>query len=212
MREAFEHFEAAATLAPDDLKYLQARELARQELVFEDVKAGNQAMAAGNKIEALARFRAALQLDPDNDFAKQRLRDILPPISQMKPPTDLLAAAVELRPKPGRHNFHLRGSTRDIISQVTLAYGITALFDDSVPSRPVRLDMEDATWPEAASAISRLTKTIWSPVSARQALFAADTDEFRRNLQRMSLRTFYLPPGNHAPGSNRDLDGFTHPV
>ncbi len=42
------HFETAAALAPDNLEYLTAREVARQKLVFEDVQAGNQAMAAGN--------------------------------------------------------------------------------------------------------------------------------------------------------------------
>jgi type II secretory pathway component GspD/PulD (secretin) len=70
---------------------------------------------------------------------------------------------------------------------------VTALFDDSVASRAVRLDMEQATWQQASSTLARLTKTLWTPLSARQALFAADTDENRRSLQRMSLRTFYLP-------------------
>jgi type II secretory pathway component GspD/PulD (secretin) len=53
--------------------------------------------------------------------------------------------------------------------------------------------MEQATWQQASFTLTRLTKTLWSPLSARQALFAADTDENRRSLQRMSLRTFYLP-------------------
>jgi Flp pilus assembly secretin CpaC len=85
---------------------------------------------------------------------------------------------------------------------VALAYGITAVFDDSVASRPVRLDMEDATWEQAASALTRLTKTLWTPLSARQALFAADTDENRRSLQRMSLRTFYLPQASTPQALN----------
>ncbi len=203
-REAFAHFEAAAKLAPDNLEYLTAREVARQRLVFEDVQAGNQAMAAGNSLTALARFREALQFDPDNDFARQQLAAALPHMAQVKPAAepDALAETVRLQPETGQRKFHLRGSTRDIISQVTLAYGITALFDDSVASRAVRLDMEDATWPQAAGALSRLTKTLWTPLSARQALFAADTDENRRSLQRMSLRTFYLPQASTPQALN----------
>ncbi len=197
MHQAFEHFKAAAALAPDDPKYLSAREVARQELVSEAVQAGNRAMAAGNDLEALVRFREALQLDPDNNFAHQQLRDALPRIVPAGPEMekDELAGVISLQPQPGVRKFHLRGSTRDIISQVTLAYGITALFDDSTPTRPVRLDMEEATWPEAASALALVTKTIWTPLSARQVLFASDTDENRRNFFAMSLRTFYLPQG-----------------
>jgi Flp pilus assembly secretin CpaC len=62
--------------------------------------------------------------------------------------------------------------------------------------------MEDATWEQAASALTRLTKTLWTPLSARQALFAADTDENRRSLQRMSLRTFYLPQASTPQALN----------
>jgi type II secretory pathway component GspD/PulD (secretin) len=203
VREALGHFEAAATLAPDNLEYLTAREVARQKLVFEDVQAGNQAMAAGNTVEALGRFREALQFDPNNEFARQRLRDALPRNAQdpTKEPISL-AEQIHLQPEAGQRKFHLRGATRDIITQVALAYGITAVFDDSVASRPVRLDMEDATWEQAASALTRLTKTLWTPLSARQALFAADTDENRRSLQRMSLRTFYLPQASTPQALN----------
>jgi general secretion pathway protein D len=195
VREAFGHFEKAAALVPDNFEYLTAREVARQKLVSEDVQAGNKALAAGSSIEALTRFREALQFDPSNDFARQRLGDALPRAAQenlTKEPAPL-TEQIRLQPEAGQHDFHLRGTARDIITQVALAYGVTALFDDSVASRAVRLDMEQATWQQASSTLARLTKTLWSPLSARQALFAADTDENRRSLQRMSLRTFYLP-------------------
>ena len=122
----------------------------------------------------------------------------------MRPATEpeALAETIRLQPEAGQRKFHLRGSTRDIISQVTLAYGVTALFDDSVANRAVRLDMEDATWQQAAGALNRLTKTLWTPLSARQALFAADTDENRRSLQRMSLRTYYLPQASTPQAQN----------
>lgn len=190
-REAYERFQAAAKLAPDDPKYLQARELARQQIVSEALRAGNQAMAKGNQLEALLHFREASQLDPDNDYVQQRLLDALPRVAPAIQ-KETLAGVVRVQPEPGTRKFHLRGNTRDIISQVTLAYGITTIFDDSVPTRAVRLDMEDATWPQAVSALTRLTKTIWTPLSGRQVLFASDTDENRRSLLRTGARTFYL--------------------
>jgi hypothetical protein len=190
-REAYEHFKAAAQLAPDNAKYLQALELARQDLVVAAIRAGNQARAAGNQLDALLRFREARQLDPNNEFARQALENALPPEAP-GPERKSLAGIVRLQPEPGVRKFHLRGSTRDIVSQVTLAYGLTAIFDDSVSNRAVRLDMEDASWREAMTAVTLLTKILWTPLSARQVLFAADTDENRRSLLRTAQRTFYL--------------------
>jgi type II secretory pathway component GspD/PulD (secretin) len=97
-----------------------------------------------------------------------------------------------LEPKPIQQTFHISGHSRDVISQVCLAYGITTSFDDSVATQSVRLDLDRATWPVAISVITRLTRTFWTPLSVHQALFAADTEENRHRLERTFLRTFYF--------------------
>jgi tetratricopeptide (TPR) repeat protein len=116
VREAFGHFEKAVALAPDNIEYLTAREVARQKLVSEDVQAGNKALAAGSSMEALTRFREALQFDPENDFARQRLRDALPRAAEETPRKEpaQLTEQIRLQPEAGEHNFHLRGAARDI--------------------------------------------------------------------------------------------------
>ncbi len=75
--EAFESFETAARLAPRDVEYVTAREMTRQQLVFDHLTRGNAEMRDGRQIEALAEFRSALHLDPQNEFAQQRLTDAL---------------------------------------------------------------------------------------------------------------------------------------
>jgi general secretion pathway protein D len=40
---------------------------------------------------------------------------------------------------------------------------------------------------------ARMTKIFWTPLSANQVLFAADNDQTRRQFQRMTMRTFYVP-------------------
>ena len=194
-REALDHFELAASLAPDNLQYVTAREVARQKLVYHDIDLGNQALTDGNKVRALGLFQEALHLDPQNEFARQRVRDSLPRLPAMDAESgqNELPEALQLQPAPGKRNFHLRGNARDIVNQVALAYGITALLDDSFPFRQLRFDLEDATWEQAFRAITRVTKSLWTPLSARQALFAADTDENRRSLLQNSTATFYLP-------------------
>jgi len=70
--EAFSEFEHASQLVPQDSQYLTLKELVRQQLVFEHIQKGNNALGAGNQIGALGEFRAAVHLDPDNRFANQR--------------------------------------------------------------------------------------------------------------------------------------------
>ncbi len=68
--EAFEQFETAARIAPRDVEYVTAKEMARQQLVFDHLARGNTELAKGRQVEALAEFRSALSLDPQNEFAQ----------------------------------------------------------------------------------------------------------------------------------------------
>ena len=72
---AFEKFERASQLDSRNVEYVTAREFARQQLVMEALERGNQAMQAKNEVVASAEFRHALEYDPTNEFARQRLKD-----------------------------------------------------------------------------------------------------------------------------------------
>jgi general secretion pathway protein D len=195
---AFEHFKRAAELDPRNINYVTAREVTRQTVVYEDIERGNKALLAENRIQAMAAFREALELDPQNTFAKQRLNDSLPALPRIEPgpvKTDPYAAAAEivLRPEPVKKSFKFRGDSRELLNQVATAYGLTPSIDDSVVSRNVRFEVQDVGWATAADIVSRMTRTFWVPLSATQVFFAADNDQNRKQFQRMGLRTFYLP-------------------
>jgi general secretion pathway protein D len=194
--EAFEKFEQAAELSPRNLDYITAREFTRQQLVMQAMDRGNKAMLENKEIVAMAEFRRATEYDPTNDFAIQRLHDSMP--EQMEPVSHGMrvveqSTPIELQPSEAHHDFHYRGDARALLTQVTQAYGVVAEFDDSVQQRRVRFDIEDVNFATAMDAAMHVTKTFWVPLSSRQMLFAADTVENRRTLERMSLRTFYLP-------------------
>ena len=191
---AFEKFESASQLAPRDVDFLTAREFTRQELVMHAIQRGNQAMLDKQDVVAMAAFREALEYDPTNEFAQQRLRDS---ISSDRAPKRKLqrvedSTVVQVQPNDSRHDFHYRGDGRTMLTQVAQAYGVTALFDDSVQQRRVYFDVDDVTFSDAMELATRVTKTFWVPLSATQLFFAADTAENRRTFQRMSLTTFYL--------------------
>jgi general secretion pathway protein D len=193
--QAFEKFEQASELSPHNLDYITAREFTRQQLVMQSLERGNKAMLENKEIVAMAEFRRATQYDPTNDFAIQRLRDSMP--EQMEPISHGMrvveqSTPIELQPSEAHHDFHYRGDARALLTQVTQAYGVVAEFDDSVQQRRVRFDIENVNFATALDAAMHVTKTFWVPLSSRQLLFAADTVENRRTLERMSLRTFYL--------------------
>jgi general secretion pathway protein D len=194
--EAFESFETAARLAPKDVEYVTAREMTRQQLVFDHLTRGNAKMRDSRQIEALAEFRSALHLDPQNEFAQQRLTDAL---GEWAPktvaPPQVVAEADELRVEPSaaKADFHYRGDGRGLLTQIASAFGVTASFDESVVSRPVRFDMGGADFYTAITVACQMTHTFWTPLDSKQILLAAESAQNHRQFDRMALRTFYLP-------------------
>jgi tetratricopeptide (TPR) repeat protein len=73
--EAFEQFDEAARLNPQNIDYLRAREGLRARLVFDHIQSGNVLMLQDARLRAAAEFRAAIDLDGDNQFALLRLEE-----------------------------------------------------------------------------------------------------------------------------------------
>jgi len=194
--EAFRQFERAAQLSPKDVDYLTAREMSRQQLVYEHLERGNAALLQGRNVEALAEFHSALHLDPQNQFAQQRRSDAL---REWAPKTaavpQVLADAGELRLTPNalRADFHYRGDSRGLLTQVAQAFGVVATFDDSVPTRQVAFEIRNVDFYTAMGAACNVTKTFWTALDQKQVLVAAETPENHRLYDRMALRTYFIP-------------------
>lgn len=207
LEEALPEFERAAELVPQDVQYATVREMVRQELVFEHVQRGNEALAGGRQVEALGEFRTAVHLDPANEFARQRLTDSLGSSApQVRQPPQVVAKSNEIRviPKDQSQSFHFRGDSRALITQIANAYGIVATFDDSAISRHVRFDVDNVDFYTAMRLAGVMTKTFWAPLEEKQVLIAADSTENHRLFDRMGMRTFYVPDAN-TPTELTDL-------
>jgi general secretion pathway protein D len=194
--EAFEEFDKAARLVPRNVDYVTAREMMREQVVYDDLERGNKALLDGRQTEALAAFRGALQLDPKNEFAQQRLRDA---VNEWSPkasgPPRVVTSSGELHVAPNAVNadFHYVGNTKDLLTQVAGAFGVKVIFDESVVSRQVRFDITNVDFYSAMSAASAVTHTFWTPLQLKEILVAAESAENHRKFDRMAMRTFYLP-------------------
>jgi general secretion pathway protein D len=193
--EAYQEFDAAARLVPRNLDYLTALAVTREELVSQHLKKGSDDLGKGRPIEAQAEFRNALALDPENSFAQERLQESAHEWApKLSPSARLVQSSPELRviPSEEKHAFHFRGDSKQLLTEVARAYGVAAELDDSVMSRHVLFDLDDADFYTAMQAAADVTGTFWTPLSEKQVLLAKESPENRRLFERMGMREFEL--------------------
>ncbi len=197
LEEAFAQFDEASRLVPLDILFFSAREVTKSQLVFHHTERGDAFLAAAQREQAAAEFRAALELDPDNAYIQQRLEEATPhpaaPRLEGIPAMLADASEIHLQPKAERATFHYRGDVRGLFTELASAYGVNAEFDDSVQAKTVRFYVDDVDFFTALGLASRVSKTMWTALDAQQLLIAADTTENHKQFDRMSLATFAVP-------------------
>ena len=198
LEEALERFSDAAGLNPQSLQFLTARDVVKAKLVFDHIERGNVFLMEDARIRAAAEFRAALDLDPDNSFAEERWREATgeaaPTPLEVLPARLVESEEIRLAPVGGKATFHFSGDVRELFSQLGAAYGVTVQFDDSVQARQVRFNLDDVNFSTALKLACLVSKTMWAPMDAHHVIIAADNPENHKQFERMSLRTFVLPP------------------
>lgn len=202
IEEAFTEFNEASRIVPRNIQYLSARELMKAKIVFNHIEQGNSLLGTGSPAKAAIEFRAALELDPENTFARERLEEATrdQTSNSAAQPHGVLAYRLEdtgeihIEPKNDKATFHYRGDVRGLFNELATAYGTTAQFDDSVQTRQVRFYVDDVGFFTALRLACQVSKTMWSALDTHQLLIAADNAENHKQFDRMSLRRFILPP------------------
>jgi tetratricopeptide (TPR) repeat protein len=205
--EALAQFDKATRLAPQNMQFLTAREVVKAQLVFAHVERGNALLSENARAQAAAEFRAALDLDDENQYARQRLAEAtreLAPALPVLPVRLIDSGEVHIAPRDDRATFHYSGDVRGLFDELSAAYGVTAKFDDSVPARQVRFNVDDVDFFTALRLACEVSKTMWAALAAHQLLIAANTPENHKQFDRMSLRIFILPP-HSTPQEATDL-------
>jgi general secretion pathway protein D len=205
---AWDLLKQAAELMPENPTYVQAAELARQSSVTQLVQESSREQSRGDGQEASKLLEHALEIDPKSDAAKERQTLLADQVASTIPgesPSDLLnplgtvaSGPIVLEVKPDRHTFHLRNNERQVVQDVFKAYGIDASVHESVQSKPVRLDLEDANFTQATHALGLVTQSFYEPLDPHRVIVAKDTRENRTLFQRQELETIYLPGLNEA--------------
>ena len=193
--QAYEEFDTAARLVPANISYVTALSITREELISQHLQKGNTDLEKGLQVEAQAEFRSALNLDSQNQFARQRLQDSEAQWASRAPAgIRVLQDSGEVRvvPRETKHEFHFRGDSRALLADVAGSYGVVSEIDESVVSRRVHFDIDAVDFYSAMAAACEVTGSFWVPLSEKEVLVARETQENHRLYDRMAMRTFAI--------------------
>lgn len=197
VREAEKQFDRATKLDPGNMQYSTALTIAKEHLLTQLVQEAAKARLMGHDSAARSLLAEAYLIDPNNLIVQQHIDDLaqdaeskdavfLPAAEEAGPP-------VQLAPKNGKQDFHIRSSATDVLRQVLTAFDITPTLDLSIKNGIVRLDAEDVDFTQAATSLKLITNTFFVPLDEKRVLVAQDTKENRAKFQREVMETIYLP-------------------
>lgn len=212
----------AAEMARQSLVTQLVQQASRQRELEQNREAAGQApggITADPKQGSAALLQRALAIDPANPMVLEHLNQlagatsnaniggtasVAPALVEAAMPdriqdqNTLSDGPIVLQPKLDKHSFHTRGTQRQIAQDVFRAYGIEATVSNAGPgsatamNKQVRLDVDDATFPEAMRILGMLTQSFYEPIDPHRVVVAADTRENRNQFQRMQMETVYL--------------------
>ena len=200
-------FAKAFRIDPSKAEYVQAAALAHEHRVTDLVQQAGRARMLGHPDKAESLLAEARRLDPQNSIVTQHTDPAIP-LSGFHPEIqgaadsfqdpDIskmanISGPITLLPSPSRVDFHLHGDTREILRQIFSLYGIRAVFDDSVQSQDLRVELDRVTYSQASNIVLNLAQVFSVPLDAHSVLIAKDTTENRQRFERQLQETIYAP-------------------
>jgi Flp pilus assembly secretin CpaC len=218
IEEALAAYQEAVGYAPQDAALVARAAALRSKLVRVYAEAAERDALAGHLDQATEELAVALQIDPGNTIAAERLAQMKtmedePPA---KPPGTEISGLPRLLPQGGKHTINLRGDTKTVYEQLATLFGVKAAFDPDLTARNVRLRLDDVDFYTAASLLGAQTGTFWRPLNPTLLFVAPDTQEKRKQYGLEAQQTF---PLSSAVGPEdvtemlrilRDITGVTH--
>ena len=180
-RAAYEAYSAAVNQAPGNKEYDLHRALARSRLVQDYVDRAERDAVSNRMLQARAELSAAIALDPGDEMARERWRELSPQETIIKDDhVDSLAGPVQLEPQPGTRTFDLKGSTQQAYQEVAKQFGVKVSFDVDLRTRTVRLRLADVSFETAMKVLGPMTGTFWRPLGKNLFFVADDNPQKRR--------------------------------
>ena len=215
--EALAYYQEAARFSPQDMNIVERFASLRSRLVRDHVDAAERDALAGHADVATEELARALLIDPGNAIVAERMDQMKALRDESAPKLDQkIEGLPELQPRPGKQNINLRGDTKTVYQQLGELFGIKAVFDPDLPTRNLRLRLDDADFATAMKVMSTQAATFFRPITSNIMFVTLDTAEKRREYGLQAEETFTLPGSIGTDEMTevvrllRDMTGATH--
>ncbi len=196
LAEAQQHFAEAAALAPTRQDYALALTSLRDHRISDLVREAAHARLFGDPTHADSLLASARLIDPTNELILQHpaTPPPIPTSFNIAPAPDLaFLPPIQIIPNAITTDLHLHADSRQDVTQATQAFGVKAIFDDSVTPQPLRFDLEQTTYDQAIPILLRTAHLFAVPIDTKTLLVLKDTQENRDRYERLVQETIYVP-------------------
>ena len=193
--QALAAYEEAARYAPFDITIVSKGAALRGKLIRGYTENAERLALDGNLEAATEQLAAALSFDGSNKTVLERLKEMEAMKEQSKdlPMEPRPLGLPRVVPDKVIHSFDLHGDTRTMYEVVATSYGLKASFDPDLPSRNVKLQIQDVDFETAMKVLTAETGTFWVPLNPKLIFVTGDTAEKRRQFEPEIEQTFVLP-------------------
>jgi general secretion pathway protein D len=204
---AYDNYQKAYSLAPNDLTYRTAFYRLRQTDSSLHVTKGHKLMQSGDEQGALVELLRAAEIDPGNEAAQQEIARIrarhgehtpvvqpsLPEAPGEQSEIDEMASPIELKPVSNEPlTLHMVEDSKVVYQAVGKAAGVNVLFDPDYTGRRIQVDLNNVSLLDALRIVGTLSNTFWRPVTANTIFVAQNSRAKRTELEEQAIQTFYL--------------------
>lgn len=197
----------ALTERPDDVRIQQNLRRAKLRASAAHALEATRRMSAGDLLGARAELEVALTLNPAEVSLANQIEELDALIAEKGAEAERTSIA-SLKRKvsetplggltvaPGAAapaGFVFRdASLRDVLLSLGALAGVNVVFDEDFLDRPVTIDLENATFDEAFTSLTTMTRNFYRVEGDRLVTIIPDTEAKRREYEQQVTRTFYL--------------------
>jgi type II secretory pathway component GspD/PulD (secretin) len=200
--QALAAYEEAARYAPFDVTIVSKGATLRSRLIREYSRNAERMAIDGDLDGATEQLAAALHMDPSNGTVVERMKEMesMRAESQRQVPSNEEApeGLAVVHPDKVTKSFHVQTDLRGAYDQVAAAFGIKVSFDPDMPTRNVKLRLDNVDFDTAMKVLATQTGTFWIALEPKLIFAAADTVEKRRQFDPVIEQTFMLPASTNS--------------